>query len=42
MSGIMMMVIAIAVLGGAYLVYGRYLEKKWGILCNGGKSSLEK
>ena len=26
-----MMVIAIVVLGGAYLVYGRYLEKKWGI-----------
>lgn len=31
MSGIMMMVIAIVVLGGAYLLYGRYLEKKWGI-----------
>lgn len=31
MSGIMMMVIAIIVLGGAYLLYGRYLEKKWGI-----------
>ena len=27
----MMMVIAIVVLGGAYLLYGRYLEKKWGI-----------
>lgn len=26
-----MMVIAIVVLGGAYLLYGRYLEKKWGI-----------
>ena len=26
-----MMVIAIAVLGGAYLLYGRYLQKKWGI-----------
>ena len=26
-----MMVIAIVVLGGAYLVYGRYLAKKWGI-----------
>ena len=25
------MVIAIVVLGGAYLLYGRYLEKKWGI-----------
>lgn len=31
MSGITMMIIAIAVLGGAYLLYGRYLEKKWGI-----------
>ena len=31
MSGIMMMVIALLVLGGAYLLYGRYLEKKWGI-----------
>ena len=31
MSGILMMVIAIVVLGGAYLLYGRYLEKKWGI-----------
>ena len=26
-----MMVIAIVVLGGAYLLYGPYLEKKWGI-----------
>ena len=31
MSGMMMMVIAIVVLGGAYIFYGRYLEKKWGI-----------
>lgn len=31
MSGIFMMVIAIIVLGAAYLLYGRYLEKKWGI-----------
>lgn len=31
MSGILMMVIAIVVLGGAYLLYGRYLAKKWGI-----------
>ena len=31
MSGIMMMVIAIVVLGGAYLLYGRYLQNKWGI-----------
>lgn len=26
MSGILMMVIAIVVLGGAYLLYGRYLQ----------------
>ena len=26
-----MMVIAIVVLGGAYLLYGRYLERKWGM-----------
>ncbi|MDY3797140.1 MAG: carbon starvation protein A, partial [Agathobacter sp.] len=31
MSGILMMVIAIVVLGGAYLLYGRYLQNKWGI-----------
>lgn len=31
MSGILMMVIAIVVLGGAYLIYGRYLVNKWGI-----------
>lgn len=31
MNGILMMVIALVVLGGAYLIYGRYLAKKWGI-----------
>ena len=31
MSGILMMVIALVVLGGAYLLYGRYLQNKWGI-----------
>lgn len=31
MNGIIMMVIAIVVLGGAYLLYGRYLQNKWGI-----------
>ena len=31
MSGILMMIIAIVVLVGAYLLYGRYLQKKWGI-----------
>ena len=29
MSGILMMIIAIVVLGGAYLLYGRYLQNKW-------------
>jgi len=31
MSGILMLIIAIVVLGCAYLTYGRYLEQKWGI-----------
>ena len=31
MSGILMMVISIVVLGGAYLLYGRSLQNKWGI-----------
>ena len=31
MSGILMMIIALVVLGGAYLLYGRYLQNKWGI-----------
>ena len=31
MNGITIRVLAIVVLGGAYLLYGRYLEKKWGI-----------
>lgn len=31
MNGILMMVIAIIVLGGGYIFYGRYLQKKWGI-----------
>lgn len=31
MNGLTMMVIAIVVLGGAYLTYGKYLSKKWGI-----------
>ena len=31
MNGILMMVSAIVVLGGAYLLYGRYLQNKWGI-----------
>lgn len=31
MNGILMMIIAIVVLVGAYLIYGRYLANKWGI-----------
>lgn len=31
MSGILMLIIAVVVLGGAYLIYGRYLANKWGI-----------
>lgn len=31
MSGLLMMAIAIVVLGGAYLIYGKYLCKTWGI-----------
>lgn len=31
MNGIMMVVLALVVLGGAYLFYGRWLERKWGI-----------
>lgn len=31
MTGILMMVIAILVLGCGYIFYGRYLQKKWGI-----------
>lgn len=30
MSGILLMVIALIVLVGAYLLYGRYLQNKWG------------
>ena len=31
MSGVLMMIIAIIVLGGGYLLYGRWLAKTWGI-----------
>ncbi|MDR3244384.1 MAG: carbon starvation protein A, partial [Elusimicrobiota bacterium] len=31
MNGLLMIVIAAVVLGAAYLIYGRYLAKKWGI-----------
>lgn len=31
MNGLTMMILAAVVLGGAYLIYGRYLAKKWGI-----------
>ena len=41
MNGILMMVIAIVVLGGAYLLYGRYLQKKWGIEPNAKTPAYE-
>lgn len=31
MNGVLMMIIAIVVLGGGYLLYGRWLAKTWGI-----------
>ena len=31
MNGLLMMLLAVVVLGGAYLIYGRYLARKWGI-----------
>ena len=31
MNDLTMMILAVVVLGGAYLIYGRYLAKKWGI-----------
>lgn len=31
MNGLTMMILAVVVLGGAYLIYGGYLAKKWGI-----------
>jgi len=31
MSGVLMMIIAIIVLGGGYLIYGRWLAKTWGV-----------
>ena len=31
MNGLTMMILAVVMLGGAYLIYGRYLAKKWGI-----------
>ncbi len=31
MNGLTMMLLAVAVLGGAYLIYGRYLARTWGI-----------
>ena len=41
MNGVIMMVIAIVVLGGGYLFYGRYLEKKWGIDSNAKTPAYE-
>lgn len=31
MNGVTILLLALVVLGGAYVFYGRYLEKKWGI-----------
>ena len=31
MNGLMIIVLAVVVLVAAYLIYGRYLAKKWGI-----------
>ena len=31
MNGLVMMLLAVVILGGAYLIYGRYLAKKWGV-----------
>ena len=31
MNGLTMMLIAIVVLGAAYVLYGGYLAKKWGV-----------
>ena len=31
MNGLTMMILAVVVLGGAYLIYGRHLAKKWGL-----------
>ncbi|WP_455950624.1 carbon starvation CstA family protein [Eubacterium sp.] len=41
MNGILMMVIAIVVLGGAYLLYGRHLQNKWGIDTNAKTPAYE-
>ena len=41
MSGILMMIIALVVLGGAYLLYGRYLQNKWGINPNAKTPAYE-
>ena len=31
MNGVTIVLLAVVVLGGAYLIYGRYLAKKWGV-----------
>lgn len=41
MNGLTMMILAVVVLGGAYLVYGRYLAKKWGINPDSKTSAYE-
>ena len=41
MNGLIMLVIALAVLGSAYLIYGRYLAKTWGIDSNAKTPAYE-
>lgn len=41
MNGIMMVVVGLVVLGGAYLLYGRWLERKWGIDLNARTPAYE-
>ncbi|MDO4460343.1 MAG: carbon starvation protein A [Clostridia bacterium] len=41
MNGVIMMLIAIVVLGGGYLVYGRWLAKTWGIDANAKTPAYE-
>lgn len=41
MNGIIIMIIAIVVLGGAYLLYGRWLAKTWGVDSNAKTPAYE-
>ena len=42
MNGLIIIGISILVLGGAYLVYGRWLANKWGIDPNAKTPAYEK